>query len=627
MSQLVNLPDEVLANILNRKAASDMVVSLWLCGCPALNIRLSRRGCISFVAKVKRARKWPRILSELKSLRRVVFYADLMLESLTMIAIEVRKLPSQLEEVRLNLPDASLLLFDSRPFLGATDPMDQIRHFNTKDPISWPLHHAYPCLKTLQLEKLGSHLLALFLSEAVINLLPSGLSKLDLRGMKFVGELPSLPQSLTALGFDFLKLTHFNNLTYAGLPPNLRKMSCDSVPTNKIASLPRSLTRGTLNFSGALGPSTTLEIPRGLLEATVRDIGWDFLDSDEPRWTSLLPSRLTKLTAYVGFELDEIPHLPRTLLHIMCARIHGKAKDVKDYLEEAGDEFNSEDFWPPSLLSICFFRGERAQDELFYEPRIPLPRSLRLLDVSGLEPSKKRNFFENAAPLPPALTRLKVANHTDNTPLVSCTIDMPASLTFFKATGVHIKSSIANLLTTNLKTLILSDTSADTDHWETAISSLPQTLEKLHFSTIKTSSLSHLPRGLKCLKCSHFKGIVGPDSLQGLPPALTRLKVWRLLSNTHYPAFASLPPSLRVLQFFRNREIDLRLFRYLAPTIRHVYFSTVINVTSDTVAALPLHWVSWILQHVQLKEKDANMLFEAGPLKGSRFPTQTWVPS
>ena len=118
---LHNFPNDILENIFHQNAASDRVVAMWLCGDRTFNARLSRGACTSFVAHVTEVLKWPRMLSELKSLRRLVIRAYLLREPIQWMHGEFAKLSSTLEEIRIDFPHATVLVLDS-PNYSSTSP-------------------------------------------------------------------------------------------------------------------------------------------------------------------------------------------------------------------------------------------------------------------------------------------------------------------------------------------------------------------------------------------------------------------------------------------------------------------------------------------------------------------------
>lgn len=481
---IVNFPDEVLANILSQKAASNAVLLMWQCGSRILNKRLSRGGCTSFAASVHELIKWPNLLSRLEGLREVSITADVVSESDLDICRNLLKLPSNLSALELSFDGASRLVFETLNFIL----LDQSTH-----PLAYQsLAHRFPLLQRLILRN-------------------GDCSKSDL--FVAAGQFAFLPRSLTSLSMDH----HFpGTLTRDMIPPELTRLSCLGPYYRLISFLPLTLTEVNCPLEFAQlhhFPSlTTLELnsqelrgdslsmlPRGLqrLSLKARNIPSDAFVSG---W----PIRLTSLYCN-SLSTDQLTLLPSTLLWLTVRALMNYTQRSKSLSVDAVVAL-----WPMNLTSLTFKSPISVSvGQLGTFP--PLLTTLKRVEI-GLKKTCRSIVF------PPRLRHLDFCCKFPSTR--RSLVTLPQLLETLTANCIAY-AELVRVYPPNFHTLRL-DSPINCEY----LATLPPTLTSLHLHSLETrrpATLRFLPRSLIDLRIVRLPSLV--NDFASLPPPLERLNL------------------------------------------------------------------------------------------------------
>lgn len=570
---LVVFPDEVLASILSCPAASDMVVSLWLCGDSALNTRLSRRGCTSFSADVEEVRRLPGLLAKLPSLKRVAFRANYVHQEVEPFLQQLRKLPSTLEELEMELPIAWELFVSIES--GAS---------------RWNVCDLFPRLRVLK--------------AAVKHKFNNRPLELDPNFMR------GLPDSLIDL--------HFNVpvVDFAALPRNLEHLHIANygyiVPSKDLADLPPKLkscfginldTRGG-NWSYLPPTILSSEFRLVLLTKTISSTLPPLIDTlkiSSAEQGVAFPSNLTYLSVpWIALSLSDTAWLPRTLVTLKALSVDWDPAASLHKLLAQDDKSELYAVWPPMLSTL---RITSCLKSLSKEPKIDylaLPRTLTRL--SGIE---ILNGSTNLSDLPPLLTRLKFTWAKLG---AFGNLMLPSGLRQVKSTAPCYY--IDPWLPSGLTALYLPKTT----HSLVNAAHLPPTIETLVLRSVDAALLSALPSALTSLSSSSIEGDVDETAFAGLPSQLRTLE----LTFNHAPsfdfgAFKHVPRKLRVLQL-KHFRVPLSIFAHLPTTVLRVEALEVVEFSAEISAQLPVHWLSYLLsQRVPYSSQHIGMIYRCWP--------------
>ena len=469
MATLATFPDELLRVILSR---SDGVVFLWLCGNRALNVRLSRGGCTSFVASVCELIKWPRMLSQLKALQQVVIIAKVVREPIEWMHGVVSNLPSQLEVLHLDFP-GSLGLITIEPPISASSPPDDSRNDGKLMQVST----MFPNLQSLHVLRCRDRL-------------PKRFS---------IFELHSLPRSLTSLFLDgFL-----HHSLDCRLYPNLTYYEGFSVtPRSDIIQTMRALRTVTVQQleSSAdlpdLPPCTTHLILQLGSRLQLAPLKW--------------PSCLTVLNCSQPLNPTAIRSLPHTVETLTFSKLTGI-----NVISTGNEEFAAKQIWPRGLRSLTFTGGEPIHWSLV----CTFPRWLTTLN--GVDLLFKRGIY--GLEFSSSLRHLSFA----------CALETPKRGSLVLPTNLKSLKicwyKCINIVRKLPKGLTWLDVYAPIP--SSHISLLPPGLLKLKIGGIYEYShgepgdecYEHLPRGLQLLKIKNLWTI--PTSFKTLPRSLKLLKL------------------------------------------------------------------------------------------------------
>lgn len=512
MEKLSQLPEEVLARILDFYDVSHQVVALWLCGSSALNVRLARGGCYRFEtpSNAKTILRWPPIVFELKMLDTVVMSGLTWLQSLSAVAQGIRRLPTRLKKLELRFPKSHWILeanhFSSKASFGSSST---VAYVPVPNPTMWDIGTAFPELEELTMVHRGADMEHHYMTSSVplavwpqrasasANAFPASLTKLDWdaeyktdyeglpRGLKFLSlrvqwpspeALLTLPRGITSLSGIYID----NDIKVAALPPSLtdaRFWTNNSPFTPEIAAaLPCALT----HFYACYIPPNA------------------FGDSC---WTASVPSSVT-LSALHPMSIKEIAALPRTLKAINDLAF--KRNELRYYLEDAEEAQTtaSTDFWPPSLTRLTTAAPLVSLAEVALLP----PTLHVLLGVScSDEPSK---ILSSTSP------------------------DFPSNL------------QVLDLSASFFTSMLVIDRP------------LPSKITRLSFGKMDVSSFPMLPPPLLTLKMDALLGAITDDSFKALPKYL-RTFHFKIPVTAPVPvnAFKSLPPYLTTLHMIYHEYL------------------------------------------------------------------------
>lgn len=574
MASLATLPDETLANVLSCSGASDMVISLWLCGDSALNTRISRRGCTSFDANVEEVRKWPALLSRLPSLKRFALRTNHLHDEVEKFTRQLKTLPSTLEELELELPIAWMCFVD----LEHGRPL-------------WSIRELFPSLRVLKAVSnrsiVGS---AIHLSPEFLRSLPDSLVDFHFDS-PLPDETDALPRNLESLRIS----NHGHSLSVSqlsSLPPKLT--SCYGLNRDSRGlswpHMPRSITAGDF-FLSLLHKDISTTLP-----PLLKTLELNLMTRD-----AFLPSTLTCLSiAYTSISPTQMAWLPRSLTDLKVETVTWEVGQGYDHLLEPASRSELYALWPPSLVSLRIkdrMRSPKTPDIAF----IAFPRTLTLLN--GIDIPIGCN---NLCDLPPKLSSLKFFREGDQSafgPLM-----LPSGLKTVKSSVPC--SYLGPWLPDGLTALYLPNAL----HSELINAQLPPTIETLVLKSIDAGFLSQLPTALTHLKASSLDGLIGADAFMYLPLNLRTLSVNFVYGNSiDFSAFKHVPKRLRVLQMNHFR-VPLAIFTHLPTTVLNLTALDIYDFSPATAALIPTHWLSYLLsKRITFPSEHIGMIYRYWP--------------
>lgn len=560
MNSLGNLPDEILAQILDTGTASDRAIQLWLCGDSRLTTRLARAGCRSFRTQPGlQGVRWPSVLSKLKGLIVLDFQAYCIQnkDSSTLLD-EIMKLPPTLEELTLHVGGAPAILLHAAKFRSLSGA------------------NFAACLPNLRLLSLGA-----------------------LPGMEqpFFGsfDFSVLPRSLVSLKWDASLHYRVESPSFESLPRGLRSLELRSQanlwPPQLISTLPSELT--SLDGVSGMSLECIAQLPKTLQHGDYAGFTcpWtsDLASSVPPLTRSLFlgfqpyidfnscdfPRSITELAIIHKFSVAELSLLPRTLLIL---------RDV-DLVEDTITEHvgmcttNGTDcsaFWPPQLATL-HFKGITCSLSTASD-LTALPRSLRTLEnlrvVYGNESSDK---LENTlALLPPNLTILAIAEPD--------AVDFPVHALCFLPPGL--------LEFTFTTALAHSDL-------QQSITAIPR-LKHLFLGCLHVKYFSILPKSLISLRIGSVYGNIADNVLGELPSSLESLTLETLVSpfRLEFAAFTCLPASVSSVDLGSSLR-DVGILVFMPTTVRR-FTRLHQHASTETLAKLSPYWVVWLDRHTRI---------------------------
>ena len=508
MDKLSQLPDEVLARILDFHGVSHQVVALWLCGSSALNVRLSRGGCYRFEApkNVLTIYRWPSIIFELNKLHTVVVSGLKWMQSMSQVAQGVQKLPNKLKKLELRFP-MSHWIFEAKNFTSSFGTSDTTSYKPEPNPRLWDVRSTFPDLEELVMlhrgADMGNHYLLSaaplpiwnHINPLAVTRFPDSLTKLSWDA-KYETDFEALPLGLKSLS---LRTQWPSVEALLTLPRGLTFLSGIYVDsTQRLAALPPTLTDAVLWTSSFwFTPEIAASMPRDMSHLYACHITTAFSGP----WTAALPSSITCLTlsSLHTLSIKQIAVLPRSLKSI--ERLVLATSSMREYLDEAEEAHKtpSADFWPPSLTFLSFISPIESLAEIAV-----LPPTLRvLLGISCVdEPSK---ILSSSSPeFPATLEKLDIDASFFTTVL---TIDRPLPALITSLSCGKIDVSAFPMLPPNLQSLTMDVLLGDiTDN---SFATLPRYLRTFKFTLPRTapvpvSAFKSLPRYLESLAMLYY---------------------------------------------------------------------------------------------------------------------------
>lgn len=450
VTHLLRLADETLSHIL--EFASLHVTSLWCAGDVQLNAKLVRCcRCIRTDPDLRtiKLKRWPRMISNLKSLLVLDIAVDSFSSGLEQINGEARLLPKSLTELSLHFGLAIHVFFDDSqrvPFVELDGDQPASIHqcmipFPHKQSItSFWTPEFLPRLRKMKIRDRDSSYLQAAIGSFSFSLehlewqitplstfsLPPNITHVRLA--PFDLELsPLLPSSLTridSLSYDWLahgrRLSEGQHVDTLAWPPNLTSLSLSyrNFAIHDLKLIPRTLTElGDARFDATCTDTSYLQdLPPGLKILRAYSMGgrctWTltlpilvplvelqlrYIDLDPHGWSMLPPTlRMLEITGTYLPEGDSplMEQLPRSLECLELSNIHSTAFS----------------FLPPRL--VCLHLSD-VYGPLTDEQGEMIPPTLRTLELARVAYSNPLIDFIQSEwietdPLPHWLTRVLV---------------------------------------------------------------------------------------------------------------------------------------------------------------------------------------------------------------------------
>lgn len=375
---LINLPDEVIDQILGYSSEYYDVAQLWCCGDTVLNGRLSRGACteIRWRHTTPESPTLPKILSQLQKLRLLHFSYLTLAQSLGSLSVFLRTLSPTLQDLMVSGMNAEHLLLDFRASeAGSGAWYINKTSYNEHSTHMWNVSTTFPNLRALQMPKTNFD--SNFLRASDLCALPTTLETLDLANVNLNinededGAFCALPRALLIFRSG-PHLQEFSAKQLAGLPPNLTWLEgIYAMEADQLAQLPRTLTEGDfMKWVTSFTPEVAAALPPRIKRFAPLSIDLHSFESKGLNWIAELPKHLkgfaTPLQADIPpFSADDISKLPRTLVSLLS---HGiDIEDLAQSVIARNQFFRFENwsqsvhltppivpFWPPKLDTIVF---------------------------------------------------------------------------------------------------------------------------------------------------------------------------------------------------------------------------------------------------------------------------------
>lgn len=555
--RLAYFPDDILENIFTASAG---VVAIWLCGDRALNARLARGACTSFVANVHEVVKWPRMLPELKSLRRLIIRADYTREPPERMHGELFKLPKTMEVIAIDFPGATSLILDEPKWVP---PQDRLVHTQSHlpKPVFVNIAEMFPLLRELDLVSPDSGVLELVKAKD-LKVFPPTLEHLGLC-VSLMEGFEALPPNLRI--FD-MAIGASTNLSDDPLPidlPHLKRYGSrclkylgDSFPILNYPAVESLYSRNWNEDMAHLPSLTELQIA-------------NTNESFPKEWTAQLPRSLRKLTCGEQLTVAQLDALPNSLSSLAFQGVLGGYAFKRDGGDSKGEEADYEidlSFWPSQLGSLEIVATKLGAKDFRHLPR-------KLTALTRIMVDFRVTHAADFALLPPGLTNLHLSQVQART---------------LEDDDQDYRFEWQSYLP-GLKVLSFHFHQLDTSHF-------PQALTKLSVSYISLEHFAALPRTLTELHHGPLQGSMSDDHCFACLPQ--GLKHWHGILNPplvlNYRAFAHIPASLRTL-YFHGIHWDLEIFVHLPSTVASFKAPTIENFSLQVAQQLPLKWLFALL--------------------------------
>lgn len=589
MKSLHELPSEILAEILDGKYASYLVIHLFKTGDRLLIHKL----CQSITNVTLKDTNWlstsrfPTCLFRLQNLRTLRINRDnySILPSPTHIRQFMQQLPSSLTDLSISFEwDTSALLAPFDPITGM--PSATSSSLYVDQGCLFDMEAAFPHLTRLQIGSFTSS---------------CGASRLS--PLTFV----RLPRSLITFDIPCCRWSDIEPQQAADLPRNLETLYL-SVPTRSVSHLPPNLTE--VNFVEAFDDLdrssplfNTLKksenmtvnfncIPPSLTRIISNLEKEELLAANNEHWEDILPKRLSELYLVWSLSFEELARLPPSIEHLSASNF-----SWNDALESSSC---SSSFFSSLPLLHTLTITEAIQP---HHVRL-LPSTLRYLQVkidgSSLDEGRgicfptnlialhlgieQCTYVDNSWQLPKALTYLRVTNKVEvkaHFIRPEFLLNLPSSITHLELPRLLSKKACDLHLPHRLRRLSL-----DYFHWHWLLESdlrLPSSLKQLHINGLRIADISEMAPT--------------QDPFRYLPSRLRKLTIEYLsLSDDVYDSGKDsvLLPSSSLSTLTELRRLQLRERFYLDANAiqglsRHLRFLEIglRNCTHDNLACFP----------------------------------------
>lgn len=510
MHTLAGLSDEVLGLILSWSSLE--VATLWMAGDTSFNKRIAR-SCSSVRTspslKYTTLKRWPRMLSDLRSLHTLHIQVYSFSEAYEKIIEKLKTLSATIEELHLFFDRAS-----SVP--GAEWPT------RASVRICWSMAEIFPRLRKLSMvHEKPSQQSTKSISDDSLAIFPATLEELNWSVLTpSVFSFQALPRGLQSLSMDLPGNLHrsFGAAQLATLPPNLtRLIGIRAKDEAELHALPRTLTYG--NFSWPTCPEHFAALPSHTAEihGPIRITG-EYISRLSVSWTTLIPQSLKHLSANCPpLTPQDIEGFPRSLTSLSQISIGYTA--LSEVMRSEGTRA-AQNLWPPALTSLILSVTNNVVD-IKAEELVVLPRNLKVLKSLVIDADTK--LFNHLSLLPTNLVDLDLVWYTRGS-MIPMESELPSGLTSLRLSGAYIWPPNFSKLPRGLKVLSLPDTSIHEPKWSKYLPRLPPSIEKLRLGRFEVSGLSVLPPSLVKLTVIAIIGQLDDTTPIKLPPSLIRIK-------------------------------------------------------------------------------------------------------
>lgn len=500
MGSLARLADQVLDQILGLISLD--IATLWVSGDLLLQQKVTRccRSVVTTDLGDAKLRKWPFMLSSLRSLETLVLDVKSFDDDLEVLRSKLQVLSSSIKRLELRFIRSSLIVLEDFMFDRRPRQTDKFRLPGyTREDFSvnntcWNIKHNFPSLEKVVLGEKEGILLWSF-SLASLDSFPPTLTDLEW-DVLIMSETActSIFPALTSL--RFVRRNFYHTVPLAKLLPNLTHLDGLLLPdVENILRLPKTLKTGNcIEPQEALTPLYMASMPPllenlGSVSFTAKIAENEF---DGVPWTSTLPRSLTEIS------IDCLPLTSRliSLLPITLTSILHLKLDFNELVNLARNEgvLAARKIWPPNLTFLSL-------------PEAP-PRNLYILPPSlkslKLHVFKFQEFVDCAnTVLPPHLTRLHCTSLRTEAKLM---VPLPSQLKAI--TFVSTDFDDLSRFPRDLEELHLPEMKVNADRHKRFIQTMPPRLKVLSLLSLDNSAIPLLPVNLKEVYIRGKKGLV-----------------------------------------------------------------------------------------------------------------------
>jgi hypothetical protein len=550
MSRIIDLSPELLDDILRRQGVRHSAVNLWLCGNKRLHYLMSNGGVTDVLledTKWNSTSRWPKMLAELRFLRRLVIIRDGgRLGNPWSIGHELQRLTPRLEELEMDFREAESC-FGLLSASGADSGLEEVSHgeevvdyFQPPPRVRvWDVATVFPNLRLLGLYSCDG-----FLEPHDWARFPKTLKTI------LVATQWSVVESSHLGGLESMDLTEqqMDNDIIACLPANLTSLNnfYPQHPDTFLHFLPLSITKIKPRID--VSPELFSLLPRQL--QGFRLINWD------NESMAKLPESLKDLSISDQRPIEgrDLRVLPRTLTSLIVKRL------VPSTISKAD--------WPPELSKLFLLCSRTAQAESFHPNMLAdLPASLKKLKIhmTGMEFAHLHTILIQFPPhltklelhgplsqllqyLPSSLQDLYCLETRSNFDITSSILSLPRGLRRLVVAGEgHIDMNICLDFPPRLTELELGCLSGILS--KVFASSLPHSIQTLALSgriTYEKEALSVLPLSLDHFSFNSSEPFLA-DDFGELPNRISFLDIAALEGRFNNRHMSQMPRNLRIL--------------------------------------------------------------------------------